>query len=172
MSWEEMAHTERPCACGRGSVLVVHEVDDRNRGRDHTYLRCEYCDSEAKERIQEAKVQHDETLLRLQVLQMEIFTYFDSRYMEHWINHFAFCSSKKAVWEILRSRKIITRGLSTFYEEVKDISVQEYLRNCTSISAMTNILALLEIHDDHLEKQVERAMAMAGPDHQYLITSR
>ena len=172
MQWEVLEQMEKPCPCGRGVIQTVQEINEMKKTREHTYLHCEYCTEDARERFRVAQKEEQQILLRLQVLRMELFSYFDSRYMEHWIEHFAFCPTKKAVWEILREHKIIQKSLTAFYEEVKNKSMASYLRNCATVGAMKQICDLLEIHDEYLAEKAALAVALAGKEHKYLVWSR
>lgn len=43
MSWEEDFRYERPCFCGKGTIVSWSESDDWNRHRSEEYLTCEDC---------------------------------------------------------------------------------------------------------------------------------
>lgn len=156
------------CPCGRGPVQVVHTRD----GLEHLYVCCADCARELDQKKEMQREQERKDLLRLQVLIAEIYAYFDSRYLGHWVKHFALTPSKKAVWEELRQFKVISSGKTAFYEQLRGGSLEDYLRRRACISAMGQILVLMEIYDPYLTGKIEEALELAGEQYKYLVTSR
>jgi len=103
------------CGCGRGMRQAAVGAD----GRLHTYSVCKQCSDEEKKRM-ELMIEEDlQLILNLQVLRFEVLSYFDSRYLQHWLSHFKLIRSKKEVWEILHKEGVVDIGISTFYERIK-----------------------------------------------------
>ena len=160
------------CSCGRGPVMLVSRPDSSRLNGSERYIVCLECALSAGNRFDFGVLKDQEALLRLQVHCLEIYSYFDSRYLVHWINHFALCPSKKAIWEILSKERIVHNSLSTFYEKIRLLSLEGYLREIAGISSMMEILRILDLYDPYLEEQISKILRAAKIESDHIVKRR
>lgn len=150
MKWSELSRSSVPCPCGSGRVVTSRLINENRHLRKRSWLECEICRSENIENWNDVTIvqQQQKDLLLRNRQQIEVT--FQKKYQKAWIEHFALCGSKKAVWEILREAGIIRKGLSSFYEELRKVSLPCYLEQLPNSDNIHMILDLLEVEDEEL----------------------
>lgn len=165
MSWEEMYRRDYPCSCGKGTYTVVAEMDDWNRSREHRIMHCTECAE--KERI--AKNEEVKKRERLKKLDEEIKTYFAEHYMVQWLTYFATAKNRKETWTLAKEIGVEKNSLSSFYNQRKAVSMDQYIRELARYSNMQMIIQALHIEDSTLKSKVEEAMELERAENSRLI---
>lgn len=150
MSWNELSRTSVPCPCGAGRVVTSRLMNENRHLRKRSWLDCEVCRSRDIESWNEERSYQEQQSALWMKIRQQIQTAFQEKYHQEWIDHFALCGSKKAVWEILREADIIHNGLTRFYEELRIVPLPYYLNHLPNPDNIHMILLLLEIEDEEL----------------------
>jgi len=172
MGWEEIGWMDASCPCGRGVVMTVREMDESNRIRKRSYMFCDACDELAREKWDDDRKRSENEKKKVLDLRERILSHFDLRYLRDWQAHFALSPSKKAVWEILHQNGVFSRGLTTFYGDLREEPLPCFLRNIATVSNIGKILCLLEIQDEELEQLLHEIHILVGNDYIYLLWNR
>lgn len=119
-----MSVKESPCNCGKGTVVVTDEMDDWNRFRTETEIRCPQCRAEHDAIIEERR-QNDKKRTELTnsavVLAKE-------RYLAQWLTLFE-GKSTKAAWLTYTGGSGYP-ALGTFYNHVRERGLTHYVTWC------------------------------------------
>lgn len=165
MSWEEMHRRDYPCSCGKGTYTEVVEMDDWKGRREHRTMHCFECAE--KERI--AKIEEAKEKSRLKKLDEEIKTYFAEHYMGEWLTYFASARNKKETWALAKEIGIERNSLSSFYNQNKALSTDEYIRRLARYDNIQEIMQVLDIEDSDLKCKVKEAMELKKSDYARLL---
>src|SRR5690606_21087388 len=109
MSWDSYEY-ERPCACGKGKILVTIESNDWGNSRCFEKILCDECKEVAKSK---AKIK-EERNKRYSILASNVILYFREKYLNLWTSYFEDVKTKKGIWQILYHYKIQNCSLPTF----------------------------------------------------------
>jgi hypothetical protein len=113
MSWDQVSRTAEPCPCGSGTCVTTMEMDDWNRCRTFTEIKCRACgrqNAQAKKLIR----RHQETE---QKLRRSAEGWARKRYLPDFLARVS-GDSKKEVWtKVFQGRKY--PSLATFYAHTK-----------------------------------------------------
>lgn len=144
MSWEVMNEETKPCPCGKGTVTYIFEMDDWNRTRSSSKIKCPTCEARAVElsRLSIEREQKRERLLAKAIKTAE------ARYLARWLALFE-NKSKKEAWLTYTGGNGYP-ALGTFYKHVKDEGVAQYLRRSFSHD-FRRALKQMKIKDDDIE---------------------
>lgn len=163
MSYEETYRREKPCKCGKGTVLEIGEMDDWFQSREYVIIKCPDCAEKERIAAEERKRIREEKQARLKELVNEINAIFEERYMDDWLTYFAAAKNKKAIWELATNIGVEEYSLSSFYQYNKGVSMEKYLRRKTHYGYIPKIMKALHIHDDELRNKVEEARNLWEP---------
>lgn len=156
MKWTEVSRSWVPCPCRSGKVVTIREADENRQLRKRSILECERCEEMELESWSNDLHQQDLREKELHQIYEKIDDIFRRQYHHYWMDHFGLCSSKRAVWEILRGSGIYGKSLTSFYEELRSRPLPYYLNELPDSSNIHLILQLLEIEDDELLELLRR----------------
>lgn len=145
MSWEVMRSDTEACACGKGTVTRIMEMDDWNRTRSSTEIHCPECrkkDEQAAAARAEREAKNDN--LYDAALQLA-----KQRYLDQWLALYSQVSKKEA-WQRYTGGKGYP-SLGTFYQHVRHAgTVTDYMRQCFE-SDLEDALRKISVRDTDIE---------------------
>lgn len=173
MSWEEMCRDKRACPCGAGYYAVIERSDDWGRSEELWEMLCSACKvdyglythkynhngfTEAyhgwlpKARIVELEAAGKE----LARTQEAVSLYARSEFSERWNKHFA-GESKKSIWGELTENGKHYPSLNTFYQHIRDSSLQQVLDRYFEWPSLPTIVRVLQLCGCELQSRIEEA---------------
>jgi hypothetical protein len=125
MSYEEISREQKPCPCGKGSVIDVLEMDDWNRVRHAKIFQCERCKA-ANNRRAKALAQKQRLA---EARDRRAFARARKLHFSKWVDTFTGLSAK-GCWRLLTKNGANYPSLGTFYKHVAhEGSLDRYLEN-------------------------------------------
>jgi len=154
MSWEYTEYT-KPCACGKGLVLVSDGSNDWGQTSHHETILCLVCKDKTEF---EVAAKAERKRIADKKIGLLLF-YFKENYKDKLLNKFLNAKSKKAIWKIAHEIGLETYSESSFYQHSKSkiFSIEEYISSKIRWENLRNLINALEIDDPKLEKLFDEA---------------
>lgn len=146
MSWEVMRSDTEACACGKGTVTHIMEMDDWNRTRSSIEIHCPECRAKA-ELAAAAKAEREAKNEDLYNAALQLAK---QRYLDRWLALYSTLPKKKA-WQRYTGGNGYP-ALGTFYQHVRHAgSVTEYMRQCFE-GDFEDALRKMAVEDKDIDK--------------------
>jgi len=145
MSWDYTEYT-KPCACGKGLVLVRDGSNDWGQTSHHETILCPEC----KEKEDIAKALKQERLNVANSKASLVISYFKENFAELLSDKFVNSKSKKAVWQTASDLGIEDCSLTKFYKYYRN--KDEYINELISWYRIEKIIIALKIMDPKLNE--------------------
>lgn len=172
MSWESK-ETKKNCPCGKGTYTVIDRSDDWGRFETRWQMDCLECKVNYslyeyyyhKSGLAEVgfkwveKAKYKEAMsLKNKALELRIESDQLTKkiYLPVLLEMFS-KSSKKSIWETLKSKNRGFVSLGTFYKHTKGKTKEEYLSELFNVNTLETVFSLVSIDNAGIDSLVQRA---------------